>query len=69
LKWLDNKRLRDFKKVFIESKSTKTIRFNIAVNDLFYVNESNEFTLEEGAFNIHVGTSSNNLKTLQVYIK
>lgn len=64
----DNKRLRDFKKVFMESKTSKVIRFNIAVTDLFYVNESNEFTLEEGAFNIHVGTSSNNLKTLSILI-
>tara|TARA_B100001287_G_scaffold55912_1_gene44373 strand:- start:2950 stop:5292 length:2343 start_codon:yes stop_codon:yes gene_type:complete len=64
----DNKRLRDFKKVFVRSNSSKTVRFEIPVKDLFYVNELNEFTLESGMFDIYVGPSSNNLQKLPILI-
>ena len=65
----DNKRLRDFKKVFIKSNSSELVKFEIPVKDLFYVNEFNEFTLETGMFDIHVGSNSSSLNTLPLYIK
>ena len=39
------------------------------MTDLYYVNELNKFTLESGKFEIHVGSSSDNLYTLPLYVK
>ena len=65
----DNKRLRDFQKVFVKSNSSEFLNFEIPMTDLYYVNELNKFTLESGKFEIHVGSSSDNLYTLPLYVK
>ena len=65
----DSKRLRDFQKVFIKSNSSKFLNFEIPMTDLYYVNELNRFTMEPGKFEIHVGSSSDNLYTLPLFVR
>ena len=60
----DNKRLRAFKKTYIESGSFKKITFKIPVKDLSFFNINNEYSLEKGDFVISVGPNSNELTSI-----
>ena len=64
----DNKRLRDFDKVFVKANTSKKVDFKIPVKELNYVNESNEYTLEPGSFTIHVGSASNDLSSIDLFV-
>ena len=65
----DNKRLRAFNKVFIESGKSKKIEFKIPVSNMSFYNENNENILERGDFKIHVGPNSKDLSSINFYVK
>ncbi|MAW84043.1 MAG: beta-glucosidase [Crocinitomicaceae bacterium] len=65
----DNKRLRAFSKVFIESGKTKEVAFKIPVTDLSFYNENNENVLESGDFKIHIGPNSKDLSSFNFSLK
>lgn len=48
----DVKRLRGFKKIFLKPGETKTVFFNLQVEDLAYVNNQGESIIEPGKFKI-----------------
>ena len=65
----DNKRLRAFKKVFVQAGETKTLDFKIPIQDLAFVNIKNEFVVEEGDFHLSVGSNSVDLTTIPFHVK
>jgi len=65
----DNKRLRAFSKVFIESGKTKEVAFKIPVTELSFYNENNENVLESGDFKIHIGPNSKDLSSFNFSLK
>ncbi|MCF0167901.1 MAG: glycoside hydrolase family 3 C-terminal domain-containing protein, partial [Bacteroidales bacterium] len=54
----DNRRLREFAKIWLEPGESKTVELSIKASDLAYVNEALEWVLEPGEFKIAVGTES-----------
>lgn len=54
----DVRRLRDFEKLSLKPGETKTVSFNLAGNDLAFVNQRGEWTLEEGEFMLQVGNQT-----------
>ena len=54
----DNKRLRDFTKISLESGETKTVTFQLPAKALAFVGADGRWTLEEGDFLLKIGTLS-----------
>ncbi|WP_163514815.1 beta-glucosidase BglX [Gelidibacter japonicus] len=52
------KELKGFEKVEIKKGETKTIRFNLTVEDLKFYNSNLDFVAEPGQFEVFVGTNS-----------
>jgi beta-glucosidase len=52
------KELKGFKKVNIKKGETKTVTFNISVEDLKFYNYDLDFVAEPGIFQVFVGTDS-----------
>jgi beta-glucosidase len=52
------KELKGFQKVFLNKGETKTIRFEISVEDLKFYNADLEFDAEPGDFEVFIGTDS-----------
>ena len=60
------KELKGFQKIFLKKGESKTVSFNITLEDLkFYDNELN-FDWESGEFDIMIGTNSAQVKTKRV---
>jgi beta-glucosidase len=57
------KKLKGFSKVFLKKGETKVVTFFIDAERLKFFNSDLKWILEPGAFNVHIGTSSNNVKT------
>ena len=53
------KELKGFQKVEIKKGETKTVTFNISVEDLKFYNYDLDFVAEPGTFQVFVGTDSN----------
>ena len=51
----DNKRLRDFTKIELQSGETKTVTFKLPAKNLAFVNAEGKWTLEEGDFELKIG--------------
>ena len=51
----DNKRLRDFTKIELQSGETKTVTFQLPAKNLAFVNAEGKWTLEEGDFELKIG--------------
>ena len=54
----DNKRLRDFTKIALESGETKTVTFQLPAKALAFVGADGKWTLEEGDFILKVGNQT-----------
>jgi len=55
-------RLRRFEKVSLKAGETKTVTFNITLNDLSFINMQNERVVEPGDFELKIGASSADIK-------
>lgn len=51
----DVRRLRAFEKIALEPDETKTVSFQLAADDLAFVNEKGKWTLEAGEFKLQAG--------------
>ena len=65
----DIKRLRAFKRVFVPANSKVDVNLTFEVSDLSFYNIDNVSVLEQGDFQIHVGSSSSNLKTKSIFVE
>jgi beta-glucosidase len=54
----DNKRLRDFTKIELQSGETKTVTFRLPAKSLAFVGADGRWTLEEGDFILKVGNQT-----------
>ena len=54
----DNKRLRDFTKISLESGEVKTVTFRLPAKDLAFVGADGRWMLEEGDFILKVGNQT-----------
>lgn len=62
------KLLRGFEKVFLNRKEEKTITFNLTKTELsYYAEDSQEWVVPEGTFNLHIGSSSRDIKFSQQF--
>ncbi|MEG1686103.1 MAG: glycoside hydrolase family 3 C-terminal domain-containing protein, partial [Bacteroides sp.] len=55
------KELRDFKKIEVKSGKTIHVALEVAVNDLYIVNDKNQRVVEPGEFELQVGSASDNI--------
>lgn len=60
------KKLIDYKKIFIKSKSTKTINFEVSPRQLRFFDNNMQSKLETGTFHIYVGSSSESTLSTQI---
>ncbi len=65
----DIKRLRAFKRVFVPANSAIKVNLTFDVADLSFYNINNDLVLEQGEFQIHVGSSSSDLKTKSIFVE
>ena len=65
----DIKRLRAFKRVFVPANSKVDVNLTFDVSDLSFYNVENVSVLEQGEFQIHVGSSSSNLNTKTIFVE
>ena len=59
---LPQKQLKAFRRISINVGESKTVNFMLCRRDMAYWNDKNEFVLEPGAFNIQVGSSSEDIR-------
>ena len=52
------KELKGFQKIYLNKGETKTVRFEISVDDLKFYNADLEFVAEPGMFDVFIGTNS-----------
>lgn len=55
-------RLRNFEKVDLKAGETKTVTFELSLNDLSFINLKNERVVEPGDFELKIGSSSSDIK-------
>ena len=65
----DVKRLRAFKKVLVPANEEVEVNLSFPVSDLSFYNYDNVSVLEQGDFQIHVGSSSSNVSTKSIYVE
>ena len=65
----DIKRLRAFKKVFVPANSKVDVNLTFDVSDLSFYNIDNVSVLEQGEFQIHVGSCSSNVNTKSIFVE
>ena len=65
----DIKRLRAFKRVFVPANSKVDVNLTFDVSDLSFYNVENVSVLEQGEFQIHVGSSSSNVNTKSIFVE
>lgn len=58
----DVKRLRRFEKVSLKAGESKTVTFKLTLDDLAFYNLKSERVIEDGDFELQVGSSSNDIK-------
>jgi len=58
----DFKRLRRFKKIELNPLETKTVNFSLPINELSFVNESNNKIIEAGSFDIIINNQIQEIK-------
>lgn len=63
----DIKRLRRFEKISLRPGETKTVTFNLSLNDLSFVNLQNERIIEPGDFELQIGASSSDIKDKVIF--
>ncbi|KFZ26696.1 MAG: Periplasmic beta-glucosidase precursor [Candidatus Izimaplasma bacterium HR2] len=63
------KELKGFKKILIQPYETKTVKFNICIKDLSYINSLGETKYEYGRFIIMIGSNSNNVQKKYIFFK
>ena len=65
----DIKRLRAFERVFVPANSKVDVNLTFDVSDLSFYNIENVSVLEQGEFQIHVGSSSSNVNTKSIFVE
>ena len=65
----DVKRLRAFKKVLVPANEEVEVNLSFPAGDLSFYNYDNVSVLEQGDFQIHVGSSSSNVSTKSIYVE
>jgi len=65
----DSKRLIRFTKINLKPGETKNVQFTINSTDLAHIGLNNNWTVEEGDFELQVGGNSNDVLSLQFYYK
>ena len=65
------KELKAFQKVFLNAGEQKTISLKLKVEDLaFYSEKTNSWIVEPGEFNLHLGTSCNDItSTMTIFVR
>ncbi len=61
----DVRRLRAFEKIELQVDETKTVEFELATNDLAFVNEHGKWILEEGDFLLQIGDQTTLVRATQ----
>ncbi|MEP2026916.1 MAG: glycoside hydrolase family 3 C-terminal domain-containing protein [Reichenbachiella sp.] len=66
--WMAIKQLRNFERIALKKRETKTVTFELDVNDDFryYDSAAREYLVEPGDFEIQIGTSSEDIRLQQV---
>jgi len=64
----DNRRLRDFTKIALESGETKTVTFQLPAKELAFVGQDCRWVLEEGDFTLMVGRLTLNVKCTETKV-
>jgi beta-glucosidase len=66
-----SKELKGFEKVFLQPGESKIVELNVKISDLAFYDESkNDWNLEAGDFNLHLGNSSTNIaQTLKIIVR
>lgn len=63
------KELKNYKKLFIEKNTTKTVTFEISLRDLTYTNNKGQQIVEKGEFLIMVGPNSIDLHQIMIELQ
>ena len=63
------KELKHFQKVLLKPGETKTVRFEIAIDDLKFFNSALEYQAESGEFRLEIGFNSWDTKTISFILK
>ena len=58
----DNKRLRRFKKIFLDAGASKEVKFLLPVMELAFVNQFNETLVEPGKFDLIINDEKVEIK-------
>jgi beta-glucosidase len=61
--------LKGFKKIFLKSGETETVKFRLSPNDLKYYDVNMKWTVEPGKFNVFVGGNSRDLLKTDFVLK
>ena len=62
------RQLKRFKRITLEPQESKTVTFSLPASELsFYDIESNDFIVEQGAFEIQIGSSSQNIRLRRTF--
>jgi len=59
------KELKDFKKIFLKPGESRTVHFTIDKEKLSFYNQKLDWVAEPGAFNLMIGTASNDIRLEQ----
>ncbi|MDR1502027.1 MAG: glycoside hydrolase family 3 C-terminal domain-containing protein [Prevotella sp.] len=60
-------RLRRFEKIELKPGETKTVKFELSLNDLSFINLKNERIIEPGDFELKIGASSSDIKAKKMF--
>ncbi|SBW07010.1 glycoside hydrolase family 3 N-terminal domain-containing protein [uncultured Dysgonomonas sp.] len=60
-------RLRRFEKIDLKPGETKTVKFELSLNDLSFINLKNERVIEPGDFELKIGASSSDIKDKKMF--
>lgn len=63
------KELKNFTKVYLEPGEAKKVTLVLAKQDMGFYNNQEEYVLEDGKFNLFVGTDSENCLSQQIMVK
>jgi beta-glucosidase len=63
------KELKGFQKILLEPGQSEKIRFEIPIRSFGFHNSNMEYVVEEGAFDIHIGNSSENTITKSIIVQ
>lgn len=63
------KELKGFELVALKKGETKTVSFELTESELGFYNNDGEYKVESGLFKVYVGTSSDNVKESEFYLR